>query len=75
MDISTKPEVLCTVGLRKLRQTAFRIDLNGDVVSELFQLLEHEAIASQNYLDVRRAVGITEIIRDQVRKQGFYVEV
>lgn len=72
MDVSTKLESIASVGIRKMGKQKFALMMLGQQAAELMKLLEEQAVQAANYLDVRRAVGLAEIIRDQLREQGYY---
>ncbi len=69
--LMTSPEALASNGGKENRNKHFRITLSGTEIYELLQLLEQSAVDAPDYMNLRAFVLAAEVIRNQVREQGF----
>lgn len=62
---------LQTRGIKQNRTGIFTLQLTGEDVYGLLQLLEERAAPQGKYLEVKQSVYFAEHVREQVRGQGF----
>jgi len=71
MNSSTDVATLQTRGIKRNRNGMFKLELTGEDVYRLLQLLEDRAVAETAYLEVRQSVYFADKLREQAREQGF----
>lgn len=71
VDTSVSLESIQTEGIRHNRDRIFTVTLKGKLVYDFLHMLEARAMQERNYLEVRQAVAFAELIREQVKEQGF----
>jgi len=70
METIVRPESLTSHGHKNL-YLKLEIALTGQQVYDLLEMLETRAVEETCYLRVRQAVVFSELVREQVRAQGF----
>ena len=71
IDTDNKLDSLKTRGIARNRREEFTIKLTGQQVYDFLHMCEERAMEGRNYLAIRQAVAFAELIRDQVKEQGF----
>jgi len=64
-------DTLRTKGIRQNRKAEFNIHLTGQEVYLVLETFEDLAVETRQYDVARKCVLLSELIRDQAKKQGF----